>query len=43
MRSKEIPPESNDKVISLVGKNFNKEVIESNKDVAVLFFTPWCQ
>ena len=43
-RSKEEPQESSalDYVKHLVGKNFYKEVIESAKDVIVVFYTPWC-
>jgi len=43
LKSQEIPeqdPDSN--VVTLVGKNFEKEVFESGKDVFVEFYAPWC-
>ena len=42
LKSEEIPKTNNEPVYKLVGKSFNKEVIESDKDVFVKFYAPWC-
>jgi protein disulfide-isomerase A1 len=42
LKSEEIPTEQNEAVITLVGKNFNDIVLDTNKDVLVEFYAPWC-
>jgi protein disulfide isomerase len=42
-KSEEIPAEQNEKVFYLVGKQFNEKVINSQVNVLVEFYAPWCQ
>lgn len=42
MKSEEIPEKNDGPVKILVGKNFEDEVINNNKDVLVKFYAPWC-
>lgn len=42
LKSQEIPTEQKGDVFTLVGKSFQKEVLESDKDVLVKFYAPWC-
>ena len=42
LKSEEIPAESNDPLKIIVGKNFQQAVIESNNDVLMKFYAPWC-
>lgn len=41
-KSQPIPTENWGDVYSIVGLNFNKEVLENDKDVLVFFYAPWC-
>ena len=41
-KSQPIPKENNGNVFKLVGKNFEKEVLNNNKDVLIKFYAPWC-
>merc|ERR1711865_987919 len=39
----EEPPEKNDGPVKvIVGKTFKSEVVDSNKDVLIEFYAPWC-
>lgn len=40
--SQDLPENSNENVLTLVGNNFKKEVLENNKDVLVNFYSPNC-
>ena len=42
VRSSEEPKENNGDVFIVVGNTFEKEVINNNKDIMVLFYSPWC-
>ena len=42
LKSEEIPAESNDPLKIIVGKNFQSAVIDSNHDVLMKFYAPWC-
>jgi len=42
LKSEDIPEPNDEHVITLVGKNFDKEVIDNKKDVLVEFYAPWC-
>lgn len=42
LKSEDIPADSEDPLKIIVGKNFNKVVLESNDDVFVKFYAPWC-
>ena len=43
IRSEPIPEKNDNALVKLVGKNFNKEVIENDKDVLVYFVSPKCK
>jgi protein disulfide-isomerase A1 len=43
IKSSDVPKENNEDVFILVGKTFEKEVINNNKDVIVLFYSPLCK
>ena len=43
IRSEPIPGKNNNALVKLVGKNYNKEVIENDKDVLVYFVSPKCK
>ena len=43
IKSSDVPKENNEDVFVLVGKTFEKEVINNNKDVIVLFYSPLCK
>ena len=42
VKSTEIPKENNGNVFEVVGNTFEDEVINNNKDIVVLFYSPWC-
>lgn len=42
LKSEEIPEESSDPLKIIVGKNFQSAVIDSNNDVLMKFYAPWC-
>ena len=42
VKSTEIPKENNGDVFIVVGDTFEEEVIKNNKDIVVLFYSPWC-
>lgn len=42
LKSAEIPAEQTENVYTLVGKSFDSIVMDSNKDVLVEFYAPWC-
>jgi protein disulfide-isomerase A1 len=41
-KSEPIPEKNDGNVFKIVGKNFEKEVLKSNKDVLIKFYAPWC-
>ena len=43
LKSQEEPKENNENVLIIVGKSFQKEVIENDKDVMIAFYAPWCK
>lgn len=43
LKTQEVPTEQYGDVMSIVGKNFKKEVIDNDKDVMVYFYAPWCE
>ena len=42
VKSGDEPKVNNEDVFIVVGNTFEKEVINNNKDVMVLFYSPWC-
>jgi protein disulfide-isomerase A1 len=42
LKSAEEPKENNADVFVVVGKTYEKEVINNDKDVMLLFYAPWC-
>ncbi|CDW72484.1 disulfide isomerase [Stylonychia lemnae] len=42
LKSEEVPPETGDALKIIVGKNYNKVVIDNDNDVLVKFYAPWC-
>ena len=42
LKTAEEPKENNGDVFVVVGKTFEKEVINNDKDVMLLFYAPWC-
>jgi protein disulfide-isomerase A1 len=42
LKTAEEPKENNGDVFVVVGKTFQKEVIDNDKDVMLLFYAPWC-
>ncbi len=43
LKSEELPKEQNHPVYKLVGKSFKEMVLDSDKNVLVEFYAPWCQ
>ena len=42
LKTQEEPKENKDDIFVVVGKSFQKEVIENDKDVMLVFYAPWC-
>lgn len=42
LKSEEIPAETGDALRIIVGKNFKEVVLDSDKDVFVKYYAPWC-
>jgi len=42
LKSEEIPAETSDPLKVIVGKNFQSAVIDSNDDVFMKYYAPWC-
>ena len=42
LKSEKEPKNNNDIVRVIVGKTFEKEVINNDKDVMLIFYAPWC-
>ena len=42
LKTQEEPKENNGDIFVVVGKTFQKEVIDNNKDVMLVFYAPWC-
>ena len=42
LKTQEEPKENNGDIFVVVGKTFQKEVIENDKDVLLVFYAPWC-
>lgn len=42
LKSEEIPAETGDALKIIVGKNFQSVVLDSDKDVFVKYYAPWC-
>lgn len=41
-KSEEIPEKNDEPVKVIVGKNYESEVINNEKDILVKFYAPWC-
>ena len=42
LKTQEEPKENNGPIFELVGKSFEREVLNNDKDVMVVFYAPWC-
>ena len=42
LKTQEEPKDNNGDIFVVVGKSFQKEVIENDKDVMLVFYAPWC-
>jgi len=42
LKTQEEPKENNGPIFDVVGKTFQKEVIDNDKDVMLVFYAPWC-
>lgn len=42
LKSENVPKLNKGNIFIIVGKNFEKEVINNDKDVMLLFYAPWC-
>ena len=42
LKTQEEPKENKGPILEVVGKTFQKEVIENDKDVMLVFYAPWC-
>ena len=42
LKSEEIPKDNNGDIFVVVGKSFQKDVIENDNDVLLVFYAPWC-
>ena len=42
LKSQDEPKDNNGPILEIVGKTFQREVIDNDKDVMVVFYAPWC-
>ena len=42
LKTQEEPKDNNGDIFVVVGKTFQKEVIDNDKDVFIVFYAPWC-
>ena len=42
LKTQDEPKENNGDIFVVVGKTFQKEVIDNDKDVMLVFYAPWC-
>ena len=42
LKTQDEPKENKDNIFVVVGKTFQKEVIDNDKDVMLVFYAPWC-
>ena len=42
LKTQDEPKENNGDILVVVGKSFQKEVIDNDKDVLLVFYAPWC-
>ena len=42
LKTQDEPKENNGPIFDVVGKSFQKEVIDNDKDVMLVFYAPWC-
>ena len=42
LKTQEEPKENKGPILEVVGKTFQREVIENDKDVMLVFYAPWC-
>ena len=42
LKTQEEPKDNNGDIFVVVGKSFQKEVIDNDKDVMLVFYAPWC-
>ena len=42
LKTQDEPKENNGDIFIVVGKSFQKEVIDNDKDVMLVFYAPWC-
>ena len=42
LKTQEEPKENKGPILEVVGKTFQKEVIDNDKDVMLVFYAPWC-
>jgi len=42
LKTQDEPKENNGDIFVVVGKTFQKEVIDNDKDVFIVFYAPWC-
>ena len=42
LKTQEEPKRKKGPILELVGKTFKREVLDNDKDIMVIFYTPWC-